>query len=52
MLFSIFFSMRVRMSWSIGGKRNVFLKLKSKLGNWDFLMLYLQLENLLPKNLH
>ena len=26
------FSIRVRMSWNIGDKRNLFLKLKSKLG--------------------
>ena len=37
------------MSWNIGDNRNLFLKLKSKL---DFIMLYLQLQRLLPENLH
>ena len=37
------------MSWNIGDNRNLFLNLNQ---NWDFIMMYLQLQKLLPKNLH
>ena len=50
-LFSLYhyFSNRVKMSCNIGDNRNLFLKLKSEL---DFIMLYIQLQKLLPKNVH
>ena len=34
----IFFFIRVRMSWNIGDDRNLFLKLKSKLGLYHVLL--------------
>ena len=39
------FSIRIKMSWNIGDKRNLFHKLKS---NWDPIMLYLYFRKLLP----
>ena len=38
LIFIIFLSFRVRMSWNIGDNRNLFLKLKSKLGLYHVLL--------------
>ena len=34
LLFNIMFSLRVKMSWNNGDNKNLFLKLKSKLGHY------------------
>ena len=38
LIFIIFFSIRVRMGWNIGDNKNLFLKLKSKLGHYHVVL--------------